>query len=41
MHVFHGQLVAIVQAGEKGGATQVKASAKGLKDGTLQLTMGK
>jgi beta-galactosidase len=41
MHAFHGQLVAIVQAGEKGGATQVKASAKGLKDGTLQLTMGK
>ena len=41
MHAFHGQLVAIVQAGEQGGATQVKASGKGLKGGEVQLMMGK
>ena len=41
MHAFRGQLVAIVQAGETAGAVQVKATAAGLKDGTLQLTTAK
>jgi beta-galactosidase len=41
MHAFKGQLVAIVQAGSTAGAVQVKASAAGLKDGTLQLATGK
>ena len=41
MHAFQGQLVAIVQAGETPGAVQVKATATGLKEGTLRLTTAK
>ncbi|UOQ97646.1 DUF4982 domain-containing protein [Hymenobacter sp. 5317J-9] len=37
MHAFHGQLVAIVQAGTKPGDVQLKVSAAGLQPGTLQL----
>ena len=37
MHAFQGQLVAIVQAGDKTGAVQVQASSAGLQDGTLTL----
>jgi beta-galactosidase len=41
MHAFQGQLVAIVQASNAAGAVQVKATAAGLKDGTLQLQTSK
>ena len=41
MHAFRGQLVAIVQAGEAPGAVQVKATAPGLQEGTVQLTTAK
>jgi len=37
MRAFQGQLVAIVQAGDKAGAVQVKASGTGLQAGTVTL----
>jgi beta-galactosidase len=37
MRVFQGQLVAIVQTGDKAGAVQVKASGTGLQAGTVTL----
>jgi beta-galactosidase len=40
MHAFHGQLVAIVQAGTKAGDVQVRVSGAGLQAGTLQLKTG-
>ncbi|WP_210516538.1 beta-galactosidase GalB [Hymenobacter terricola] len=41
MQAFHGQLVAIVQAGEKAGPVSVKAMGKGLQNGQIQLAVGK
>lgn len=35
MHLFSGQLTAIVQAGEKAGSIEFKAKAKGLKPGLV------
>ncbi|MBJ6110623.1 DUF4982 domain-containing protein [Hymenobacter sp. BT523] len=37
MHAFHGQMVAIVQAGNKAGDVQLKVTGAGLQAGTLQL----
>ncbi|WP_216726770.1 beta-galactosidase GalB [Hymenobacter siberiensis] len=37
MRVFQGQLVAIVQAGQKAGTVQVKATSQGLQSGSLEL----
>ncbi|WP_460547720.1 beta-galactosidase GalB [Hymenobacter daeguensis] len=37
MHAFHGQLVAIVQAGDKPGDIRLTVTGKGLKAGTLSL----
>ncbi|RSK33886.1 beta-galactosidase GalB [Hymenobacter metallilatus] len=37
MHAFHGQLVAIVQATQAGGAVQVKATTPGLPTAILRL----
>ena len=37
MHAFHGQLVAIVQAGDAAGRVQLTVTGKGLKGSTLQL----
>ncbi|GAC1593764.1 MAG: beta-galactosidase GalB [Hymenobacter sp.] len=39
MHAFHGQLVAIVQAGTSPGDVQVKVSGPGLQSGALKLTV--
>ena len=41
MHAFQGQLVAIVQAGAAAGTMQVRATATGLKDGEMQLGVGR
>ena len=38
MRAFQGQLVAIVQASDKAGAVQVKASSAGLQSGTVELS---
>lgn len=38
MHAFGGMLTVIVEAGEKPGRIQLKATAKGLKTGRLSLT---
>ena len=38
MRAFQGQLVAIVQAGDKAGAVQVKASGAGLQSGAVELS---
>lgn len=38
MHAFGGMLTVIVEAGEKPGRIQLKATAKGLKNGRLSLT---
>jgi len=40
MRVFHGQLVAIVQAAGPAGTLRLKATGKGLKDGTVELKTG-
>jgi len=40
MHAFHGQLVAIVQAGAQPGALRLTAAAKGLQPATLTLKTG-
>ncbi len=40
MKAFHGQLVAIVQAAGPAGALRLKATGKGLKDGTVELKTG-
>lgn len=37
MHVFSGQLTAIIQAGEKEGTIQFEARAKGIKEGIIVL----
>ena len=40
MHAFHGQLVAIVQAGDQAGAVRVRAAGPGLKDGEVRVEVG-
>lgn len=37
MHLFNGQLTAIVQAGEQSGDIQLEAKSKGLKSGTIRV----
>ncbi len=37
MHVFHGQVVAIVQVSTKAGALRLKATGTGLKSGEIEL----
>ena len=37
MHLFSGQLTAIVQAGDKAGLIQFKATAKGVKPGLITI----
>ena len=41
MHVFHGQVVAIVQAAGPAGTVRLKATGKGLKDGVVELKTAK
>src|SRR5690606_14458171 len=37
MHLFNGQLTAIVQAGEQSGDIQLEAKSKGLKSGKIRV----
>lgn len=37
MHVFNGQLTAIIQASEQAGKISFTAKAKGLKDGLIEI----